>query len=300
MQSQLKFTVYTPVYNDGRFIPRVFESLKSQTNRNFEWVILNDGSKDNSSELIKQLGDCDFAINFIDLKENVGFNKSMNIAVQNAKGELFLISHADDTFKPNSLERFNEVWESLTENQKQILHGVKCNTEDQSGSLIGDLFPHDYWISDVIEIELKYKIRGEKWGTIKTDVLKEFPFPETVKFAPESLVWYKIYNKYKAVFINDTLRIYFVDHNADSLLTRTNQKTNIPLSKRMFELDFLNSYLNRLASHPVLIVKYFTRYIAYNLIGNVSFSTTIGDLNKFYLKILCVIFFPLGLLYAKT
>ena len=115
MQSQLKFTVYTPVYNDGRFIPRVFEGLKSQTYRNFEWVILNDGSKDNSSELIKQLGDCDFPINFIDLKENVGFNKSMNIAVQNAKGEFFLISHADDTFKPNSLERFNEVWESLTE-----------------------------------------------------------------------------------------------------------------------------------------------------------------------------------------
>ena len=67
-----KFTIFTPVYNGARFFERVLNSLKNSTYKNFEWIIINDGSTDNSDEIIKKaIKELDWDIKYINYKENI-------------------------------------------------------------------------------------------------------------------------------------------------------------------------------------------------------------------------------------
>ena len=295
-----KFTIYTPVYNTGKTIHRVYKSLRAQTYRNFEWIIINDGSNDDSGEIIRFIiRESDFEIKFLDLDENIGFNKSMNLAVKNADGEFFLISHSDDEFEPESLEIFQNSWNKLSEKQKKQLQGVKCNCKDQFGILIGDRFPKEFFISDIFEIAYKYKITGEKWGFIKTDIMQEFPFPKEHKFTPESLIWNRMFFKYPALFINDYLRVYYVDDNPESLSKRTKDANKFANIKRLVPLDYINIYFKKMIRYPIPLVKIIVSYTQYSLRAGLCINDILNEVNSFYKKILIVVLFPLSIILSK-
>ncbi len=102
------FTIFTPCYNGEKTIQRVFSSIELQTIKDFEWIIINDGSTDNSEIVIKDLISCSFIkdkILFIS-QDNKGKHISWNNAVKLAKGEWFLPCDCDDSFLPNTLEFF--------------------------------------------------------------------------------------------------------------------------------------------------------------------------------------------------
>jgi glycosyltransferase involved in cell wall biosynthesis len=295
-----KFTVYTPVYNSARYIERVYNSLKGQIYRNFEWLIINDGSNDNSSEIITQLKKkCDFKVHFIDIEQNIGFAPSLNLAVSKAEGEFFLIAHADDEFVAESLKILDDTWENLSEIQKKEIQGVKCNVIDQYGNLIGDRFPSSPWISDLFDITFNKKIKGEKWGSIRTEIMREFPFPEDDKFIPEALIWFRIYNKYKAVFINQELRVYYVDHNPGSLMADFNKSDKFLIGKRLFELDFINLYFKRMTSYPFTLTKFFILYWRYTFLLKFTVFKGLVDIKGFPQKIVATILLPLVYIYSR-
>lgn len=295
-----KFTIYTPIYNRGKLIYRVFDSIAKQTFRDFEWLIINDGSTDNSSEIIKELiRRCDWDVQFFDFDTNIGFNKSMNFAVSKSKGELFLFAHGDDAFIPEALEILYKNWISFPEDVRKKLQGVKCNCIDQNGHLIGDKFPESPWISDIFDINFNYKIKGEKWGFIKTDIMKEFPFPEEEKFVYESYIWYKMYAKYPAIFINDTLRIYFTDFNENNLSVSTANKRKFSFSKRLIEKDFINHYLKRIKGHFIFKVKVFIKFWSYTFLSKISIKQSLEEINSLKQKLISIIFIPFGYLHSK-
>lgn len=106
-----KFTIFTPCYNCEKTIQRVFDAVESQTYDNFEWIIINDGSKDNSGKLIQTLIDkspCKERIKYF-CQENLGKHRTWNKAVDLAIGEIFIPADADDSFLPNALEYFNKT-----------------------------------------------------------------------------------------------------------------------------------------------------------------------------------------------
>lgn len=296
-----KYTIYTPCYNSGKYIHRVFKSLENQTFRDFELIIINDGSNDDSGEIISEyIKDVKYPVNYINLEKNIGFNKSMNLAVKEAKGEFFLIAHSDDEFVSNALEVMLKYWEEADEQLKEESQGVKCNCLDQYGNLIGDYFPASPFVSDMFELNFKYKIKGEKWGFIKTDILKEFPFPEEVKFVPEGLIWYKISAKYKSIFINECLRIYHVDNNPNSLMKRASGKANFCYGKRILEKEFINLLDNKMAKYPLSFIKVIIRYIGYSNLCRLNLRGTLKDIIKLKYKILIIFLYPLGIIYSKA
>lgn len=221
----MRITVFTPTYNRARTLNRVFESLQSQTFRDFEWLIVDDGSTDDTAELVTQWqedGAVDFPIRYL-WQENAHKKVAHNRAVLEARGELFLVLDSDDWCVPVTLERFWHYWTSISEEQRDQFVGVWSLCMDESGAVVGNPFPAtDYIDSNLLEIKYRYRVFGEKWGIMRTDILRQFPFREDIPgLVPEGTVWDAIAKHYKTRFINQALRIYCQD--VPGLIARKNE-----------------------------------------------------------------------------
>ncbi|BAY30340.1 family 2 glycosyl transferase [Nostoc carneum NIES-2107] len=208
---QYVFTVFTATYNRAHTLHRVYKSLKAQTYRDFEWLIIDDGSTDNTDTLVKQWQqESLFPIRYF-YKENGGLIVAFNRAVKEANGELFIKLDSDDTCIPEALERFKYSWDAIPKEQKNDFAGVISLSKDEHGKIVGSKFPSDVFDSNLIEVRYRFKVSGENWWVYRTDVLREFPLLElpNEKYVPELPTWLEISRKYKARFINEFLRTYY-------------------------------------------------------------------------------------------
>lgn len=216
-----KFTVFTPSYNRAHTLHRVYESLSQQSFRNFEWLIIDDGSTDDTQALVKSWQQkANFPIRYV-WQENGHKKTAFNHGVRLAKGELFLPADSDDRFLPNALECFIQHWHSIPENERGRFAGVCGLCQDEKGQIVGDRFPGSWGIdSDSLEIRYRFGSRGDKWGFIRTDILRDYPFPDYLPgHVPENVVWTAIAAKYKTRFVNEILLVVY--HDAGNQITRT-------------------------------------------------------------------------------
>ncbi|MES1217896.1 MAG: glycosyltransferase family A protein, partial [Bacteroidota bacterium] len=213
------FTVFTPTYNRVWSLPRVFNCLKIQTLKDFEWVIIDDGSTDNTSEVVKEWQQqADFPIVY-KWQPNQGKHIAYNTVAGVARGELFTNIDSDDEIIPEALEIMAKRWQQLTEEQKKFVSGIMFVSKDQYGNVIGDKFPEDGEICDLVELLLVRKIKGDKGGLLQTKVFKMYLFPESVKnvLVPEMVFVHQLSHDWKTMCINDALRVYWVDEREDHL-----------------------------------------------------------------------------------
>lgn len=213
-----KFTVLTPSYNRAHTLPRVYESLKRQSFRDFEWLIIDDGSTDGTKDLIAEWQkESFFPIRYI-WQCNAHKKAAFNRGVKEANGELLLTLDSDDEALPNALEIFCRHWSNIQEEQRKYFSAVTGLCKDEKGDIVGDVFPQDIFDSDSLEMRYRYRVTGEKWGFHRTDVLRKFPFPENVNgHVPESVVWSLIASQYKTRFVNDILRVYRAEDDSLSI-----------------------------------------------------------------------------------
>ena len=217
------FTIFTPCYNAANTICRVFKSIEGQTYKNFEWIIINDGSTDNSDEVINNLintSSIDRRKIIYLTQKNKGKHIAWNRAVDLAKGELFLSADADDSFLPNTLAFYNAKFNILIGEQALTdckFSGINvCVYNPIDKKMIGTPYPYDGLISDNIELQYKYKISGEHWGIIRTDLLKKNKFPEMKgHFWTEGRIWFSFaIQDYKVCCFNECLRAYYYEPNS--------------------------------------------------------------------------------------
>lgn len=237
-----RFTVFTPCYNSETFLHRVYDSLLNQTFTDFEWFVINDASDDNTDLVIrKYISENKIPIQYVNLTQNQMITKSYNMAILRARGEFFLPIGNDDAFQSDALETFDKVWR---EYKSESLAGVSCLCQDQFGKLVGDKFPQSPMISDYLDICINKKIKGEKWGFIKTDILRKNLFPTDIDvFIEEELLWLSIAEKYKTVYINNPLRVYYMNQPHVSL-SNINKGRVIRYSRgqRYFRIIMINDY----------------------------------------------------------
>ena len=218
---KLQFTVFTPTYNRAHTLPRLYESLKKQTFKDFEWVIVDDGSVDDTREIVfGWIGESAFPIRYF-YQENSGKHVAINRGVEEANGEFFLIVDSDDWLVPDALEKLKRYWDKIPGEVKPYIAGVIGLDQDPSGGLIGTPYPKDELLSDIVEIYYNLGVKGDKSGFYKTAVLREFPFPvfRGEKFIPESIVWNRIAEHYKCLFINEIIAV--CDYQPDGLTRRS-------------------------------------------------------------------------------
>lgn len=170
-------TICTPTYNRAHTLERLYDSIRRQTFRDFEWLIIDDGSTDNTEVLIRKWleEDNDFPIRYYK-QGNGGKSRAVNAGLDRAHGRLFFIMDSDDYLTDNALERIF-YWESTISNQKGFC-GVAGNrgitaTETPNAPL-GQLFV------DASALDRYYDIRlqGERAEAFYTDVFRGYKYPE--------------------------------------------------------------------------------------------------------------------------
>ncbi len=220
----MRFTVLTTTYNRAHILGRVHESLCAQTFRDFEWLIVDDGSTDGTKDLVSSWKPF-FPIRYF-WKPNGGKHTAMNLGVSVAGGEFALFFDSDDRCIPKTLERFDYHWRQIPNPSRFANLSCLCCSPD--GSIVGKPYPAVCVDAFTFTEQLRYR-SCERWGINRTDVLREFPWPEGERFVPEGLVWNRISRKYAARFFNEPLRIYYED-GLDSLSRKNDRRASSPKS----------------------------------------------------------------------
>lgn len=207
------FTVFTPTHDRAHTLPRVHAALRAQTFRDFEWLIVDDGSTDGTAALVRGWAAASpFPIRHV-WQPHRGKHVAFNRAVAEARGELFLVLDSDDACVPEALARFMHHWLAIPAAERERFSAVTALCVDQHGALVGTPFPRDVLDSDPLELRYRHRVRGEKWGFQRTDVLRRFPFPAPAErtYLPEGLLWNRIGRHYRTRFVNERLRIYWIE-----------------------------------------------------------------------------------------
>ena len=208
-------TIFTPAYNRGHLLPRLYDSLLKQTDQRFEWVIVDDGSTDHTQATVAEwLSSHLIPITYLKVA-NGGKHRAINLGVKQAKGELFFIVDSDDWLAENAVERLF-FWEASIHDKAKFA-GVAGLKAYEGGKICGTTFNEDY--IDATSLERKqYRIEGDKSEAFYTSVLKRYPFPEIEgeMFLTEDIVWERIgYDGLKMRWFNDP--IYYCEQGEDGL-----------------------------------------------------------------------------------
>lgn len=213
------FTVFTPTFNRAHLLGRVHESLRQQTFRDFEWLIVDDGSTDDTGERVEAWQrENDMPIRYF-WQKNAHKKVAFNHGVREAHGELFLTLDSDDELLPDALETLQRVWTGIPERERPRYSAVTGLCVYPDGRVVGERFPADVLDSDSLEMYHRHHVRGEKFGFQRTDVLRRFPFPEDVQgLVPEGIVWSAIARAgYRTRYVNEVVRVY---HQTEDSLIR--------------------------------------------------------------------------------
>ena len=204
----MRITVFTPTYNRGYLIENLYRSLQRQTFHDFEWVVVDDGSTDDTEELFAAFAKEEniFPIHYIKT-ENGGKHRAINRGVQESSGELFFIVDSDDYLTDEALALIDKVEKTIPHQQNELFAGVCALRGYDEETLIGKTFQGEYL--DITMLERgKYGIYGDKAEVFYTKVLKRYPFPmfDGEKFVTECVVWDRI--------SADGLKLRFYNHIA--------------------------------------------------------------------------------------
>lgn len=212
------FTIFTPTYNRAGTLERLFNSIAQQTFRDFEWLIVDDGSTDDTAALIEKLAaHADFPIRY-QYQLNAGKHIAFNNGVREARGKLFLTIDSDDELTREAVAVLHDAWLSIPADERDNFTGVTARCINQHGNLVGERLDRSPLDSDSAEATLVFNMLGERIGFHRTDVLRAHPFPTEVpaRFVPEGRVWLDIARHYRTRFIETPARI-FHDHGAPRL-----------------------------------------------------------------------------------
>ena len=211
----MKLTIFTPSYNRAYILPQLYNSLLKQTDSRFEWVIVDDGSKDETEELVDGwIRENNLKIVFRK-QENQGKHIAVNTGVSLASGELFFIVDSDDFLSEDAVEKINTFWES--NHLDSGVAGLLFYKKLLNGQLVGAKLPSQIKRCKMWEAARKYGSTGDKAPVFRTDIFRQYVYPkfEGERFLGESYVFNQIDEKYDMLIMDEAL--YFCDYRADGL-----------------------------------------------------------------------------------
>lgn len=197
-------TILTPTFNRAYILTNAYTSLQKQTNQCFEWLIVDDGSVDNTKELIDMwIREDIIKIRYI-FQENQGKHIAINKGVQNAINHYFMILDSDDILLPTCIDEVLQNLDSVKDDTSVAGTTFFIATEEYAGKEDAEYKRIVSYEKDFI---FRTKFKREAVFCLKTEVWKEFPYPKfpREKFCPESLILSRITRKYKLLFYTKVL-----------------------------------------------------------------------------------------------
>ena len=230
MNSQNTLAIITPTYNRAHTLGQLYQSLVGQSCQAFTWMIIDDGSTDETEELVQEwLGQAKIRLTYAK-KENGGKHTALNTGIKMIAETLTFIVDSDDYLTPDAVATvyyYADKYDQLR--HVQNLCGFSYLRHDSQGKVNTAYFRKAEETANYVDIRINGNIGGDKAEVFYTDTLKEFPFTEYPgeKFMPEDAVWIAMSQKYDMVHINKG--IYICDYQEGGL-TRTGRamKVNSP------------------------------------------------------------------------
>ncbi|MBF0597465.1 glycosyltransferase family 2 protein [Faecalibacter rhinopitheci] len=299
---EFKITIVTPSYNRAHTLPRVYESLKNQTFKDFKWLIMDDGSTDNTSEIVKSFQE-ENRIE-IDYFWNENQHKFITVfeGIRKVTSSYFMIVDSDDSYPENSLAILFDEVENIP-NQDDFI-SVMGLSQFEDGSIVGHQYPNNGFDGSIFDMRYKYKVRGDKFGIFITKtyqrLLSKFDYSIYINkgYIPQA-VFFNTYDSkgIKTRFVNKVVRNYHLDDNDENSVSNTRWTGKNTFGLMEGYKSFLNSYGNRLYKYPKTLVRNIVGYQMYSIINNTGIIMIIKELEHF--KILSTFLYPLTRLYKK-
>ena len=220
MPQQKSITVFTPTYNRAYCLGQLYESLLRQTSSDFVWMIIDDGSSDNTKELVQSwMNEHQIEINYI-YQENQGMHGAHNTAYQNITTWLNVCIDSDDFMPDNAIECILSHKKALLDSQ---LAGLIALDADRKGAVLGSTIPTEIKTARLNDLYYKHGMTGDKKVVIKTEVVKQFPlypiYPGE-RLVPLGTLYLLIDQQYQWLCTNDVLCIveYLPDGSSNTIL----------------------------------------------------------------------------------
>lgn len=236
-------TVFTPSYNRRKELENLYNSLLKQKNVDFEWLIVDDGSSDDTKKYVNSLKKINkININYI-YKKNGGKQSAYNRGLDEAKGDIFLCIDSDDVFMDNVLGVIENDFKKIVNDDDICGMAYAQSYISDKSKVIGSLFPEDDMIDTYFNIYHKQNVTGDKLIVLKTSVAKEYYFPliEGEKFVPEALIFNRIALKYKLKCSNRLVacKEYLEGGYSNNYfnLVKRNPKGNMLYFKELYSLE---------------------------------------------------------------
>lgn len=216
-------TVLTPTYNRKKELCNLYESLKRQINKNFVWFIVDDGSTDGTEKQVKEFQKENHITIRYEKKKNGGKHTALNYGIPKIDTELTMIVDSDDLLLPDAIETIFQDW---LENCESNIAGMNYLRGYSGIEPVGDMWPHDEQFANTITLTCNKKIKGDKAEVVRTDILKQYPFPEfrNEKFFSESYLWIEIAKKYDVFMKN---KIIYITQYLEGGLTKSGRLMQI-------------------------------------------------------------------------
>lgn len=300
----MMISVFTPTYNRGKTLPQLYESLKNQSYKNFEWIVVNDGSTDNTEELVENwIHEGVINIQYI-TQSNNGKHIAMNRAVAIAKGDFFTTVDSDDMLLDDGLEILINAWHSVPDEEFEEIASIKTECIDLStGKKLGPSFKNGMIICNYLDARYKKKINYEMQSLTRVEVLKEFPNPEILggpsggglRFYPETIWQDRAARKYLTIFLDKPTFKYRTD-SSESLLGR-GKKYNRYRENIYLWAHIINDNFDYFIYEPKEFLKALVGISMDGRFNKLGFRGTISIVNGILKKILVSMFYPVGVVF---
>ncbi|MBK9132159.1 MAG: glycosyltransferase family 2 protein [Gammaproteobacteria bacterium] len=196
------FTIFLPTYNRAYCLGDAIASCYRSTFRDFELIVIDDGSTDDTRALINRLKDETYHDLRYIYQKNQGKHVAFNHAVSLARGTLFLTLDSDDTLLEDALERISRLWQSMSAQEHEAFASIEFRCLENG--VASSAYPEPYLDSTYVERRLICRSRGEKRSAYRVDVLREYPYPVFTgeRYCRPGLIDIRIAKRYKTRFSN--------------------------------------------------------------------------------------------------
>jgi len=291
-----RISVITTTWNREQYLSRVHKALLLQTCQDFEWIVADDGSEDETQELVTSLASISpFPVVVLQASVHIGKPRMDNEAVAAARGHFIVWCDSDDYFLPNALEALIGEWDLIPKDKQERFIGITALCESADKVLNSYILEKGSFDAKLVDLEYKHGMKEDGILFLRAEVLKAFQFPEVDFVVPESAVWSSLGQWYTRVLPTALIKkVYNAQH---CISFAPGMKYNRGRAHAM-AISVRNQRRNQLPVHLQLwkTITYF-RYCIHGDIDIISAFQLWGNNSPWPVSISCLI--PASLLALK-
>ena len=279
-------TIYTPTYNRSRLLERVYNHLINQTNKEFIWMIVDDGSSDDTKNVVKHwINDNIIQIKYY-YKENGGVHTAREFAYDHCETELIASVDSDDWLTSDAVDKIIKSWTLRDSNNYA---GIIAPASLSDGTVLNKNFPDEKCVT-YQDLTFRHRFRYDKITVLKVDMVRKLekaPSFKNEKLVVESFKWIQIPQNMPFLIIGDSILIKEYQQSGYTKSPNNNLRNNLHSYREVYR-----QYMNH-AKYFRPLIRGYVGFIACSIVLKKSFFKDLKN------PILGIIALPIGLYRAR-